>query len=360
MVPGTRMLGIAVALVPTVHVIAPPAPVVGTDEQRHLVYEIQVHNDTGGRVRLDRLEVAGRAPGRPLAAYRGAAIAGLLSPIDRTDRPVRSLGRGRDGVLFMDVALPRGRRVPARLVHRLRFTPASGARRTVTVTGARTAVDRRAPIALAPPLHGDRLLALDFHTRGLMEAGGRPYFSQRYALDIARLNAQRDNTFVGDRALNESYLIYGAQVTAAGPGRVIATRNDLPDNTPVGTLPRPVTLDNAAGNYVVQSLPGGRHALYAHFQPRTVRVAPGDRVQAGQELGLVGNSGNSDEAHLHFHVADRPALFAANGRPYLFGTFRLDGHVRNLESGSPTLAPPAAPRDRTAELPLHGDIVAFP
>ena len=221
-------------------------------------------------------------------------------------------------------------------------------------------VDRRTPIRLAPPLQGDRFLALDFHARGLMPSDGRLYFSQRYALDIVRFNAQGDNTFVGDGALNESYLIYGAQVTAAGAGRVIATRNDIPDNTPVGTLPQPVTLDNVAGNYVVQSLPGRRYALYAHFQPGTVRVATGDRVQAGQVLGLVGNSGNSDEAHLHFHLANRPALFAANGRPYVFSAFRFDGHVRNLESGSPTVVPPAAPRKRTAQLPLHGDIIAFP
>ena len=213
------MLGVAVALVPAAHVVAPPSPFVGTDKQRHLVYQIQVHNNARDRIRLDRLEVAGRAGGPPLKSYRGAAIAGLLRPIERTDRRVCSLRRGRKGVLFLDVALPRARRVPNRLVHRLRFTLASRPRRTVTV---------------------------------------------------------------------------------------IATRNDLPDNTPVGTLPQPVTLDNAAGNYVVQSLPGRRYALYAHFQPGTVRVAPGDRVQAGQVLGLVGNSGNSDEAHLHFHLGQPP------------------------------------------------------
>jgi hypothetical protein len=137
------MLGVA-ALVPTTQVIAPPSPVVGTDKQRHLVYEIQVHNDTRERVRLDRLGVAGRARG-PFATYRGAAVAGLLSPINRTDCSVRSLPRGEKGVLFLDLMLPRARRVPTRLVHRLRFTRASRPRRTVTVTGARTAVDRRAP-----------------------------------------------------------------------------------------------------------------------------------------------------------------------------------------------------------------------
>jgi hypothetical protein len=141
MVPVSSVLAAAAALVPTAHVIAPPSPVVGTDKQRHLVYEIRLENETRGRVRLDRLEVATRARGRALATYRGAEIAGLMSPLDRTDRRVRSIARGKSGVLFVDLALPLRAPVPARLVHRLRFTPSSGGRRTVNVTGARTATE---------------------------------------------------------------------------------------------------------------------------------------------------------------------------------------------------------------------------
>jgi hypothetical protein len=353
------LLGIAVALVPTAQVLAPPSPVVATDQLRHLVYEMPVHNGTASRVRLDRVEVAA-SRGRVLVTYRGAAIAGLMTTVERVDRPTRSLGPHRDGMLFMDVPLPQRRPIPARLVHRLRFTRASGpAPRTVTVTGAPTVVDRRAPIALAPPLHADRIVAVDAHARAVLSTGRRLWFSQRYALDLVRLNEQRNGTFVGDPTRNESYAVYGAQVTAAGPGRVIATRNDLPENTPVGTRPQPVTPDNIAGNFVVQSLPGGRYALYAHFQPGTVAVAPGDTVQAGQPLGVVGNTGNSSEPHLHFHVADRPEVLAANGRPYVFDAFGLDGRIEGLERGAFTFAP-AAPRDRTAELPLHGDVMTFP
>jgi len=360
MVPGTGLVGIAVALAPTGQVVAPPSPVQGTDRQTHLVYEVVIHNGTGARQRLDRLELAARANGRALVTYRGAAIAEFLAPVPRVDRRVRSLGPGRDGVLFMDVTLPRARPAPARLVHRLRFTPLSGARRTVTFNGARTPVDRRAPLTLAPPLHADRLLVVDAHARGLMLIDGRLRFSQRYALDILRLNEQGDNTFTGDPALNESYAVYGLPVTAAGPGRVIATRNDLPNNTPVGALPQPVTHDNVAGNFVVQSLPGGRFALYGHFQPGTVAVAPGDVVQTGQPLGLVGNSGNSTEPHLHLHVADAPDVFEADGRPYVFSSFRLDGHLSGLGTASPTFEPPAPPVDRRDELPLHGDLLSFP
>jgi hypothetical protein len=165
---------------------------------------------------------------------------------------------------------------------------------------------------------------------------------------------------VGDAALNESYPIYGEQVTAAGAGRVIPTRNDLPDNTPVGTLPQPVTLDNAAGNYVVQSLPGRRYALYAHFRPGTVRVAPGDRVQAGQVLGLVGNSGNSDEAHCTSTWPTARPCSPPTADPTSSAPSASTGTCAIWRAAHPPSCPPAPPRKRTAQLPVHGDIVAFP
>src|SRR5688500_5468818 len=107
---AARTLAVALAVVPAMHVLAPPSPVAGTDKQRHLVYEIQVENDTGARMRLDALEVAAAAGGVPIAAYRGPAIARLLSRIERPDRPARLLAPGRTGVLFMDIGVPQARR----------------------------------------------------------------------------------------------------------------------------------------------------------------------------------------------------------------------------------------------------------
>jgi murein DD-endopeptidase MepM/ murein hydrolase activator NlpD len=59
-----------------------------------------------------------------------------------------------------------------------------------------------------------------------------------------------------------------------------------------------------AGNYVLLDIGGGRFASYAHFQPNSLKVKVGDRVKLGQVLGLVGNSGNSDLPHLHFHITN--------------------------------------------------------
>ena len=69
-----------------------------------------------------------------------------------------------------------------------------------------------------------------------------------------------------------------------------------------------------AGNHVVLDLGNGEYALLAHLQRGSVRVEAGDRVRAGDVLGLTGNSGNSSEPHLHFHVQDRPGLFGGRAR----------------------------------------------
>ncbi len=44
----------------------------------------------------------------------------------------------------------------------------------------------------------------------------------------------------------------------------------------------------------------GVHALYLHLSRNDVK--PGDRITAGQQVGLVGNTGRSTSAHLHYQV----------------------------------------------------------
>ena len=72
------------------------------------------------------------------------------------------------------------------------------------------------------------------------------------------------------------------------------------------------------GNSVVLDLGDGVHAVFAHLRRGSVRVEKGDRVKAGDVLGEVGNSGNSSEPHLHFHLMDRPGALVAAGLPFAF------------------------------------------
>ena len=349
--------------VPDTTVLAPPSPVVATDRLRHLVYEVLVENTTGSRVRLDRLEVRDPARGTVVAAYRGRALERLMVE-GGFGPPRRTLEPGEIGGVFLDIELALQRRVPARLEHRLVFSLGDG--RRLTITGAPTAVDRRAPSLVGPPLRGAGLLVLGCcgrtigHRFALLEIDGELFLAQRFAIDFVRIDEQL-NFFSGDPSQNESYFIYGDPVFAAAPGVVVAARDGVPDNTPPDIPPEAVTPEGAAGNFVTVDHGDGRFGFYAHLQTGSLQVVPGDRVERGQLLGLVGNSGNSDFAHLHFHVTDGPSNLAANGVPYVFDRFRLEVRVEGLESDpiAPVLVPAPPPRLRTDQLPLTGDVVAF-
>ena len=66
----------------------------------------------------------------------------------------------------------------------------------------------------------------------------------------------------------------------------------------------------------------------------SVAVEPGDSVSAGDRLGLCGNSGNTSEPHLHFHVQDKPRFGQGNGKPAFFNDYLADGEF--VERGEPT------------------------
>jgi len=57
-------------------------------------------------------------------------------------------------------------------------------------------------------------------------------------------------------------------------------------------------------------------ALLGHLRQGSVLAQAGERVAAGQPLGQVGNTGNSDEPHLHIHAqTPGPAGMPLGGEP---------------------------------------------
>ncbi|GLF96541.1 M23 family metallopeptidase [Streptomyces yaizuensis] len=70
------------------------------------------------------------------------------------------------------------------------------------------------------------------------------------------------------------------------------------------------------GNRVVLDLGDGTYAVYAHVQRGSLAVRAGDRVRAGERIARCGNSGNSTEPHVHFHLMDGTDLDTARGIPF--------------------------------------------
>ena len=106
---------------------------------------------------------------------------------------------------------------------------------------------------------------------------------------------------------------------------------------------------------------GGVYAFYAHLQPGSLRVKPGDKVRRGQVVGLVGNSGNSTEPHLHFHVSDANSPLGCEGLPYGLNSFEVQGRIGGVQGGKFTAwTPLPAPEARKREMPLANVVVRFP
>lgn len=151
---------------------------------------------------------------------------------------------------------------------------------------------------------------------------------QRHAFDIVARSAN-GTTHTGDGKRNEDYTVWGRSIVTPAEATVVEVVNDVPDNVPGVMNPKQV-----AGNHVVLDFGNGEYALLAHFQQNSVTVKTGDRVKVGQVLGKCGNSGNSSEPHLHFHLQDKPTLFgAARGLPVLFTDYVSNG--KPVVSGSP-------------------------
>jgi murein DD-endopeptidase MepM/ murein hydrolase activator NlpD len=146
---------------------------------------------------------------------------------------------------------------------------------------------------------------------------------------------------------------------------VAAIKDGIPDNVPLAwSRAGPITPETVAGNYVVLDLEDGHFALFAHLQPNSLRVKIGDRVRRGQTLGRLGDSGNSDSPHLHFHIVDGNVPLAAEGLPFAFESYDVLGILNDLgvlTRDKGWRPQPGAPVEkRRQEMPVENMIIRLP
>ena len=125
---------------------------------------------------------------------------------------------------------------------------------------------------------------------------------QRRAADLV-IKGPDDSSHKGSGQRNEDYYAYGKEILAAAAGKVVTAIDGVPDNGPGSMNPF-----CAVGNCLIIDQGQNEYAVYAHLQPGSLRVHRGDEVQQDQVIGLCGNSGNTSEPHLHFHLQDNAVL----------------------------------------------------
>jgi hypothetical protein len=353
----------AQAIPPPIELRIPKAPTVARgDGRQFLSYEIHITNLTNAATTLKRIDVIADGGAAPIASLAdtalGPAMARPGAAVMTADRPL--IGAGLRAVVFMWVPLTG--ESPRTITHRFTFaTRSTDSARTATVEAARVSVPNDAPV-IGPPLRGGVWLAANGpsnesgHRRAMIPIDGTFHIAQRFAIDYVKMD-EKGSTFEGDRLKNTSYYAYNTDALAVADGNVVAVKDGIPENIP-GPASRavPITLETVGGNHVIIDIGGGKYAFYAHLVPGSLRVKLGDRVKRGQVVGLVGNSGNSTEPHLHFHISDGNSPLGSEGLPYVHESLESLGRCRSLVGGCTRGSPTTARR----EMPMANALVRFP
>jgi hypothetical protein len=307
-----------------------PTPVRG-DGEINLVYELHLTNFRALDFTLKRMEVYADDDDAPIAGLEETELKNCLfrPGVTSDSADVCLIKGGMRSIVYMWLTVEEEGNFPDTLYHRLYFTLRNSAGEDIerVVDDFPVTVRSDEPLVLnSPVLGGHWLLAngpsnSSDHRRFVTAIDGKVGAGQRFAIDLMKFG--EDGKLVhGDASKNENWISYGEQVLATADGIVSAVNDSVPENVPLA--PRravKMTRENIGGNYIIIDLGNNRFAFYGHLQPGSIRVKVGDRVRRGQVLAALGNTGNSDAPHLHFHIADANDLFAAEGLPFVFESF---------------------------------------
>ena len=141
---------------------------------------------------------------------------------------------------------------------------------------------------------------------------------QRFAMDLVK--TEGGSRHAGDGTSNSDYYCWEEPIFAPGPGVVVASIDGIADNAP-GRM-NPV---EPLGNHVIIDHGNSEFSFLAHLVDGSVAVHLGDAVEAGQLIGRCGNSGNSSEPHLHYHLQNTSGFGEGDGLPAYFYDYTADG-----------------------------------
>src|SRR5581483_367789 len=301
-------------------------PVLGADDKVHLVYELEIVNHSSMLVSVDHVEALGPR-GERFAEFADNALA--RRTVVSGGEKGSIFGPSHSGYIYLDFVIPASSAIPATIRHRIALTSQSPAEaggghnaaadlptrltgQSQSFLGAEVMVDSTPAVVVSAPLRGPDWLVANgccdvfYPHRTALAINGTLSIPEKFAIDFVRLD--RDHRLFSGRIEQlSSYAYYGIAVYSVADGTVVEVEDGAPEQVPGGAPPG-MTLAAAGGNHVFVDLGNGRYALYAHFQPGSIRVKAGDRVRRGDILAKLGNSGNTTNPHLHFQVGDRPSF----------------------------------------------------
>jgi len=149
---------------------------------------------------------------------------------------------------------------------------------------------------------------------------------QQFAFDIV-INGVNGRSYNTDGRSNSDYYAFGKKILAPADATVVLAVDGVADN-----IPGKVNTMYVPGNSVILKTANNEYLFFAHFKQNTVNVKEGDVIKKGQLLGRCGNSGNSSEPHLHFHIQDTLGFDTATGIKCYFERIYVNSKIMNDHS----------------------------
>ena len=146
--------------------------------------------------------------------------------------------------------------------------------------------------------------------------------AQKNAFDIIITDA-KGNSYKTDGKTNEDYYAFGKELIAPCDGEIVLVVDGVKDN-----VPGQMNTFNVGGNMVILKTSNNEYLVLCHFKHQSIKVKEGQKIKQGELLGLCGNTGNSSEAHLHFHIQNIEDLNTATGVKCYFEKISVNGQVK--------------------------------
>jgi murein DD-endopeptidase MepM/ murein hydrolase activator NlpD len=146
--------------------------------------------------------------------------------------------------------------------------------------------------------------------------------AQKNAFDFV-IADENGKTYKTNGLINEDYYAYGKEIIAPCSGEIVFVVDGIKDNEPGKMNPYYVP-----GNMVIIKTDNEEYMMLAHFKKNSIIVGEGRFVERGDVIGACGNSGNSSEPHLHFHIQNTENMIDATGVKCYFEEITVNGNAK--------------------------------
>ncbi|MFN2393300.1 MAG: M23 family metallopeptidase [Pyrinomonadaceae bacterium] len=155
----------------------------------------------------------------------------------------------------------------------------------------------------------------------------------RYSYDFVPVN-EAGKMFQGKEENNADFFGFGANLYAAGNGKIVAAVDDKPDNRSFDESQLATNPMVLWGNYLVIDHQNGEYSIYGHIKQGSAKVKAGEMVKQNQIIAQIGASGSANIPHLHYELQNG-ADTKAEGLPSYFRNFQrvLGAKTQNIKLG---------------------------